>query len=364
MERSQPRARSCGLASGPAGAEHRRRHRAVPLDALRGLRGGEIPDEGADGGVDLGARAAPADDRRPGVGLRGELGAAHRLSEPRPLRVVLGGDADPLAARRRVVVVGHQIPIAVRHPRRRAPARDPLADDRRQLPRKILDLREVDPRPLPAAVAQGERRHGGEHHGQRHGGIGVHRRRRLLKRRAGMAAHQVVADHGVEAAPEHPVPAVRPVLAPRGERDEGGPRLDRVQGLPAEAQPLQGPRGEALDEEIRAGDQPAQHLGAVLRAHVDGDVPLVAVRVVVDVDALVRGARARPDAGVLHDGTRHRAPGEGLELHDVGPEVGEQRAPHRPRPDLGQLDHAHAPERRAAHGATPARASAICSSGA
>ena len=53
--------------------------------------------------------------------------------------------------------------------------------------------------------------------------------------------------------------------------------------------------GVALDEEVRAGDEAAEDLGAALGANVQADVALVAVPLVMERVALVRG----PSPGIV-----------------------------------------------------------------
>ena len=126
--------------------------------------------------------------------------------------------------------------------------------------------------------------------------------------------------------------------------------------LPAEACPVDGPRREALDDDVPPCKQPAEHLGAPFGAEVDRDVALVSVPLDLRVDALVDRAGAVGDPGVGHEGTRQRAAGERLHLDDIGTHVAEEAGAEGPGPDFGEVDHADAGERRARHRPTPCAA--------
>ena len=94
---------------------------------------------------------------------------------------------------------------------------------------------------------------------------------------------------------------------------------------------------EVVEQHIAGEREPAHEVGAFVGAQVDGDgaLPRVDPRE-VHADGVVTDLRSQhPDDVALR----------GLELHDVGAQVGEHPAADRARDDLRQVEHPHAVER-------------------
>ena len=72
-------------------------------------------------------------------------------------------------------------------------------------------------------------------------------------------------------------PTLGAVVAEAADREDDEARVELVQPLDGEAEPVEHPRAEVLDEDVGALDQPGEDVAAVVGLEVEGDRLLVAV---------------------------------------------------------------------------------------
>src|SRR6266852_1210265 len=131
---------------------------------------------------------------------------------------------------------------------------------------------------------------------------------------------------------------VLPRAGPSERRDRAidQARVERGQGVVAEAETLHRARPEILDQDVGALHQIAQHVGTLRGLQIERDVPLVAVddEIRRRLAALVRrpGARFVARAGVFH-------------LDDIGAHIGQEHAAEGPGEDAREIDDADTVER-------------------
>ena len=127
--------------------------------------------------------------------------------------------------------------------------------------------------------------------------------------------------------------ALGPVVPEPGDREDDQPRVDLVQPLVREAEPVQHAGAEVLHQHVGAGHQPGQELPALLGLQVGGHRLLVAVRreEVRRHGVVLRADEGRPPgAGVVAGG--------GLHLDHPRAEVGEHHRGVRTRERTGEVD--------------------------
>ncbi len=123
-------------------------------------------------------------------------------------------------------------------------------------------------------------------------------------------------------------------------------RLSRMDVLPGEPEPRCTRAREVVQDDVRAPPEPCARLEPVRGLEVDDDRALPAVQ----RDEVAPDSRSdRHHVAVSVTAGR-------LDLHDIGPQIGEEDTAQRPRDVLGVLDHAHAFERQAHLSPNPRRA--------
>ena len=111
----------------------------------------------------------------------------------------------------------------------------------------------------------------------------------------------------------------------------------REQGLGVEAELGEDVGPEVVEQHVTREREASDELGALVGAQVDGDGPLAGVHPgEVHADRVVTDLRAQHADDVAL---------RGLDLHDVGAQVGEHAAADRARDDLRQVEHPDALER-------------------
>jgi hypothetical protein len=187
----------------------------------------------------------------------------------------------------------------------------------------------------------------GEHAGQRVAERDPHPRRRL----PGVSGDVPQPAHRLGHRGVARLLAVRPGLAVAGHPGQDDARVHRRHPVVAEVPPLQRPGPEVLDDDVGALDQAQEQLLSGGGAQVERD------------EAFPPGVH-RPPQLVTVDGApaprpQRVGPVRGLDLDDVGAEVGEQPSGERPGDDRAQLQHPHALQRpdTGVHGPTVGRAS-------
>ena len=135
----------------------------------------------------------------------------------------------------------------------------------------------------------------------------------------------------VVEAPAVRVGAARPVAA---ERDIDHPGVDGADLLEAEAVPLHAMASQVGDEDIRAGGQPPNEIGAAGTLEIHRD------RALAPVVELERGQDLRVRRIRLQHAAEGIAPGR-LDLHDISAEVGHEGGGGRRGEPVRDLKHAN-----------------------
>jgi len=238
----------------------------------------------------------------------------HELVVGRAELVVDRPGAHPLRHRRHLLARGHRVGHVVAH------------DERRRLEQRA-------PHDLPAAGALALPQR--EHHAHR----AVDARHHVDDRGAGAQRLPARAGH-VGQARHHLHDLVEgdaPLVGPRQEALQGAVDEPRVAGgelVGAEAQAVHRAGGEVLHEDVGGLEEPVRGVEAPGVLHVQHHALLVAVE-----ERVVAHAEAAQVAGRV-------ALRRGLDAHDLGAQVGEHQAAGRAQHRLGELDHAHARQRR------------------
>ena len=128
---------------------------------------------------------------------------------------------------------------------------------------------------------------------------------------------------------------LRPRLAEARDRAVDEPGIQRVDGLPAEAEPRERAGPEVLDQHVRAREELPEDRLPRLRLEVERDALLPAVDA-HEVGRLAAG-EGGPGAGVVPLARL-------LDLDHLGAHVGEEHRGVGPREHAGQVDDAHAVE--------------------
>ena len=157
-----------------------------------------------------------------------------------------------------------------------------------------------------------------------------HEHRRL----AGVARHAHPAAHGLHDTIEPRSLPVWPLLAERrqGAGDDG--RVDRLERLVVQPQPIQHGRPEGVENHVGHRDEPVADLPALRSPQVDGYALLVTVEVQI-VGALTT-QEVRPDA------PRHVPRARLLDLDNLRAQVAQRPRCHRPGDSLRHLQNADA----------------------
>ena len=150
----------------------------------------------------------------------------------------------------------------------------------------------------------------------------------------------------------------RRIVAPRAvEAESGHPHHDRVgaQRLhrrEVQADVVEHPRREVLDDHVAGRDQPAQQFPATLGLEVERQALLVGVQTREDRRLLPPLVLGGGDAGDEPGTVR---PGGGLEVDHLGAEHREHMRAGRAGPEGGHVQHAQAAERQPVRGSGPQR---------
>ena len=158
----------------------------------------------------------------------------------------------------------------------------------------------------------------------------------------GFAGDRRVARHGFGDRSETGPARVGTGLAEAGEAGDDEVRVAVVQDLRPEAEALERPRAEVLDEGVRAVDQ-VQEDGAILMVlQVEGDEALVAVGELPPQTAAVPRVAPGHAAQAVALGPLH--------LDDIRAEVGQVAGHARSRDQRGQVEHPEVGQGQVRHG--------------
>ena len=156
----------------------------------------------------------------------------------------------------------------------------------------------------------------------------------MPRRAPGTVASPVGGRESRDGLQQHILPgpvAIGSVGSVAGERAVDEARIEFVEPLPSESQPIHRSRAETLDQHVGSGEQVVEHLPRLVGLEVDGDASNVAVaEQEEDAHAIEKGIGSRPRP--------LERPGRWLDLDHVGPQIGEQLACGRALQEVGEAD--------------------------
>ncbi len=269
--------------------------------------------------------------------IDGEVRPPDRFAEPLPELLLRAGDHDPAVRRGEVLEGNHRRVGRLREPLRpEAPGGHPRADVH-ELVQGGLEERDVAV--APDAVAPRLPEPGHERERGRVAAGEVDEREPALGRRpvrlareahpAGEALHDVVVAALGRARPGHPE---------AGERAADDARVDLLQVLVRDAEPLRIVAAEVRVDGVDGANEVLEHRPRLRVAQIEGDAPLVAVERLEEerVLPLLEGRHVAPDVPCR---------GGVLDLDHVGPEVGQLQGSPRARAVLLDREDADVRER-------------------
>src|SRR2546427_3341524 len=343
--RPHPTVRELRVAEQLRDREHGRDPKALAAEHGHDLIAIARPSPRADALVQLRARGAPFRRGRRAV-------YARDLTKTAPVRIVPDTERDPaVRAGTAIDAVRRGDGVGVAAATRYSSVRGELEDRRREELQPGLVLREVDGAAHAGAPPPLDRREYSDRAVTDRDVVDVG----PIEKdggRVGLAEQLDESRERAQLAAVARVERVRSGLALVATREDDQPRVIGAERLRSEAEPRDGPRGEALDEHIGGADERPREGDPVRVLQVERRAALAVV-----IESEHRRAIGRDDA-VLEWRVRRSEDigGEAtLEADDLGAEVREILADERARGGKTQLHHTPSPQRPRAGAGGPAR---------